>query len=60
MASITKDGVTLNYPDTIEAGHTYVLTYSVEANTGRAKTVEFVLETTHGAQEKLTIQVAGS
>lgn len=60
MATITSNGVTLTYPDTIEAGETYQVSYSVEANTGREKTVVFEFETANGATERLSIIVGGS
>lgn len=60
MASITKNEVTLNGPDRGEAGVMYQFTYSIDANTGRAYSVEFEFQSTGGGYRKLVFNVAGS
>ena len=58
MQSVTKDGVTIYFPDTIEAGKTQI-SYSVEPNTGISKTVVFYIMHEKGTSETLTVNVAG-
>ncbi len=57
MQTLTQDGVTIEFSDTLEPGTT-TITYRVDQNTGREKTVTFYLRTTHGATATLTFVVA--
>lgn len=60
MASVTKNGVTITFPDKIEAGKTYEITYSVGTSSStQSRTTEFWIITKSGAKKKFTITQSG-
>lgn len=60
MQSVTKNGITISFPDDIEPNKSYEITYSVTpSHLLYSKTTEFWIITQGGKKQKITFTQAG-
>lgn len=60
MQSVTKNGITISFPDDIKPNKTYEITYSVSPSyVLYAQTTEFWIITQGGQKQKITFTQAG-
>lgn len=60
MQSVTKNGITITFPDDIKPGQIYNINYSVSANARNVElTTDFWVISKKGAKVKITITQKG-
>lgn len=59
MQSVTKNGITITFPDDIKPGQIYNINYLVSANSNAELTTDFWVISKKGAKVKITITQKG-